>query len=335
MLCGVEPGAKCGDYPIRLLEELSPADPDHVPAGELEIEVAAVVALEGNLCGVGAPAVRLSYHSSLRPVKVDFVSGHHGVHCRPREAGFSYEVQKAALELVAGGRRLVVEVAQQATQSARAPAALGTGKRVVQGAEIKQPQDLRLLESPFEAPWRDYCGQIHERSGPAGARHAVPHRYVGRRQRTSEMDRDSGPPGGSTPRHSHIDRPNGRRKQVEKSTGRAMARNRAVPARENGGNEVALYGQPVANRIDAHVYSAEPPDLDSPLNLVTACPQGKQLLAAHHTVLPSSQLGDTCVQVLGRRLRGRWHGFYVLYPQNPCHRRSVARFVLREGDGCD
>src|SRR5712691_9586099 len=137
MLCPTEAGMKRGGYPIRLLEELSPADPDHVPAGELEIEVAAVVALEGNSRVVGAPAVRLHYDALLRPVEVDFVSGHHGVHCRARETGRSHEVQKAALELVAREWRLVVEVAQEAAQGARASAAVGSGERVVQGAEIK------------------------------------------------------------------------------------------------------------------------------------------------------------------------------------------------------
>jgi hypothetical protein len=128
------------------------------------------------------------------------------------------------------------------------------------------------------------------------------------------MDRDSGPPGGSTPRHSYIDRPNGRRKQVEKSTGRAMARNRAVPARENGGNEVALYRQAVGDRIDAPVHAAEPPHLNPVLNLAAAGADGHQLLPAHHTVLPSSQLGDPHVEVSRRRLAGRWHGLFVLYP---------------------
>src|SRR5437870_271761 len=101
MLCAVEPGAKRGGYLIRQLEELAPADPDHVPATELEIEVAAVVALEGNLCVVGAPAIRLHHQSLGRPMEVHLVSRDNGVHRRPWEAGFSHEIEKAPLELAA------------------------------------------------------------------------------------------------------------------------------------------------------------------------------------------------------------------------------------------
>src|SRR2546428_183826 len=125
MLCPLEPGAKRGGYLLPPPQGPSAAGPGHGPARGLEIEVAAMVALEGNSCVVGAPAVRLHYDALLRPVEVDFVSSHHGVHCRPREAGLYHEVQKAALELVAGEWRLVVEVAEQAAEGACASAPVG------------------------------------------------------------------------------------------------------------------------------------------------------------------------------------------------------------------
>jgi hypothetical protein len=77
---------------------------------------------------------------------------------------------------------------------------------------------------------------------------------------------------------------------------------------------VAFDRHAVADRVDARVHAAEPPDLNPVLNLVAARAQGHQLLPGHHTVLPSSQLGDLHVEVSRRGFAGRWHGFYVLYP---------------------
>jgi hypothetical protein len=72
------------DEAVLLIDDLPPSDPHDVPAGQLEIEVAAAVALEGEGVTVGRATVGLDHEPLRRPVEVDLVSGDEAVDDRPR-----------------------------------------------------------------------------------------------------------------------------------------------------------------------------------------------------------------------------------------------------------
>jgi hypothetical protein len=91
-----------------------------------------------------------------------------------------------------------------------------------------------------------------------------------------------------------------------------MTHNRAGPARQNSGYEVALYGQSVVNCVHARVHAAHPPHLLPMPYCLRGHAGCQQLAPADHPVLCRGQLRDRHVDMFRRRSPARWQGFLLL-----------------------
>jgi hypothetical protein len=138
------------DQAVRLRDDLAPACPYDVPAGELQVEVAPAVALEGERMIVGSAAVGLDNETGGRPVEVDLVSGDETVDDRRRQTCQPNHLEEAPFELAPDERRLVGELGEQAAQRPRAAPAVRAGEGVLERSAVEAPQDERLLERTMQ-----------------------------------------------------------------------------------------------------------------------------------------------------------------------------------------
>lgn len=150
-------------------------DADHPIAGGLQDGVADAVVFEGRARAVVGMPIKLDHQPSLMPNHVDQDACDEHVHLGHRKAGVAAELKEPALEFGAGDRRGPLPVVDDRLQAAKAAVPRTTGYQALDGAEVDDPQALRLIERPPDLRSVHDLGQVEQRTRQTGDRDRVLH----------------------------------------------------------------------------------------------------------------------------------------------------------------
>ena len=161
------------DDAVRVADDVVPAKAQHVPAGQLQVEVTPAVAAESDGVVMEGAAVGLDDEPMLRPVEVDLVHADVSVDDRQRQTGAPHEGIEAPLQLPVDRRSLVGELGDQLAETRHATAPRRPPDHVTDSPGIEEVEPYRLLQHALELHFgRDRC-EVDDRTSHRGARNVV------------------------------------------------------------------------------------------------------------------------------------------------------------------
>ncbi len=290
-------GQQRGDA-ARLLVDLTPGEPDHAEAGQLEVEVSGAVRLEGVRVVVDAAAVGFHHELVGRPVEVDAVGLLVAVDDGVGQAGPPDQLQEAPLQLAAGERQLGKEAGELAPElGGSGLAAVALSSALGHAGTADQLADEGLLDGAVEVlrVARRYVDQ-----GPfdRGGRDAVAACDVQRQQRGETMEADTASRRGSPlARHRHVHRPTLRTQQTMVRGRGQVAQDGVVAYGQDGGHQPSeRTGIRGPDRIDTPMEAKQLTPLEPNADLIRTDPGSQQLPPGHDALLAGRQLGDDLVR---------------------------------------
>ncbi len=273
----------------RLTGRLPVRDPHDALPGELQVGVAAPVALEGRARGVVCPAVELHDEVVVRPVQVDLVAGHFDVRLRHRETSASDQRQEFPFRLGAGHPPFLADCGSE-----RSNTASREGQELLELRVGDEAADLSLVDGVIELVGRG-LREVADRPAGRGQLETVAGTDFLRRE-LLPVDLDAAPPVTSGIEESDLDRVAGSCLEDAPDGCRgSMAENSAAVEREDracGCGQVRLEG---ADRIHASMEPAKPATPQPGVDGVRTDTGIEELTSRDRAVLPPCERHDLLI----------------------------------------
>ena len=249
-------------------------------------------------------AVSLEDHTLLPPDEVHadrrlaVVEHEQLVGLRIGDAKGPRDRKQKLLVLAPGGRPADVVLGQHQFDRLGAGAGRIAGELVVDGFQVEQLEDVRLVEGALQLAQRADLGQVQEGAGDGSDRDVVDDGYVGWAEGGRAVDFDAGVLADRATRHGDLDLRVAPVPQLMQRGRGAVREHRARATRQHGRHIQALTLEQLAGNegVDGVVNAVQAAGGDSLVDGTVREPKLARLIEPEHPVLRAGELGHGCVE---------------------------------------